>query len=827
MTPPNLENHKFYIIVPQEATNYFPNPRFDGPDYGEDLTVYGIGYSIAAVATEQRRGAHAIKITPAASATGGVYYTGFSVVNGTSYTFSCDVKGVEGETYTISIRDGAGYIEAFISFVATGYWQRKEVTAIADETVATWKIYLSRDGGETSTAVFYTDGWQFEDGDKATTFIHGYEGEGYYWEGRARNSNSVRLPTTGMGGKILDISDYATVAGIYGLGMGNFEQIMTPMANGGDLYQQMIRKPRMFSLQLHYTGSMNDITAKRNVIMDAVRPDILPGKEMKIRYQGFDSNGDEATNPVDIICVPQSSHTDPAQECAFNEDTLVFTIPSGLLEGAFDEGGALSLYEEIAVEGIVMRDNEGNWNNMDGGIDNGLVYCMAEAPNGDIYVGGTFTSVNGVANTAYLAKWDGSNWSTVTGTDTLNANVLSLCFDADGNLYIGGAFSNLGDANGDYIVKWDGSSLSSLGTGMNNSVWALAIDPDTGYLYAGGIFTLAGGVAGTALIAYWDGTAWNPLNTGLGTLTKYVQTLKFGPDGNLYIGGSFTDTAYPYICYWDGSSFNPVGTAGDINGTVQAIEFNNTGELIVSGLFTNVASIADADYIAKFNGTSWFPIGTGLNNGGYGIFIDDNNDLYIGGQFTVAGGLTLSDRVAVYSNGSWRMLDIDLPGSDAIQSILIDSRDNLYIGGNFSSTAHGNAVTSKVAANVENYSGSANGYPFIQITGPGVLQTIVNWSSKKAIKFNGLTLQAGEWLNLILDPHNVKVVSGWRGNCLKYIIPGSDIANFYLTPSQVFKDGQAGQNNIGVLMPSGTTSNSAGFICWRPKYWSIEGAKYE
>jgi hypothetical protein len=187
----------------------------------------------------------------------------------------------------------------------------------------------------------------------------------------------------------------------------------------------------------------------------------------------------------------------------------------------------------------------------------------------------------------------------------------------------------------------------------------------------------------------------------------------------------------------------------------------------------------------------------------------------------------LADRISVYANGSWRLLDIDLPGSDAIYTVFIDSRDNLYIGGNFSTTADGYAVTSKVATNVEYYSGSANGYPFIQLTGPGVLQTIVNWSSKKAIQFSGLTLQAGEWVNFHLDPHNVIMKSSWRGAINNYVIPGSDIANFYLTPSNVFKNGTAGQNNIGVLMPSGTTSNSAGIIFWRPKYWSIEAAKYE
>jgi hypothetical protein len=819
MAAPNLENLKFYIVVPQAATNYVTNPT----PYRAMTGYTAYGGSIAASTISGRRGPLCIKVTPT-TAESGVYFGTVSVTDAEDYVFSCDVKGESGKAMRLRVEDAGGTYTYETTFTATGYWQRLEVTFTAEETASDYRLYVLRDA-TTGTTAFHVDGFQFEVGDEATTFFTGgTKGFGrapleFYWAGTPHASISYRTADTRAGGSLLDISSYATLAGVFGLGMGNYKQIYTELASGGAYYQKHIRKPRNFSLLLDYTGSMSEITDNKNTIIEAVRPDYTGyDQPLIIRYQGFDNTNYEATNPVDIICIPQVSHIDPNTECAYNQDILFFTVLDSYLSGAYTEGKGLIEAQNLAVEGIVMRDSEGNWNNMDGGTEGGYVYCMAEAPNGDIYVGGTFTSVNGVANTAYLAKWDGSNWSTVTGTDTLNANVLSLCFDADGNLYIGGAFSNLGDANGDRIVKWDGSSLSSLGTGMNNSVWALAIDPDTGYLYAGGIFTLAGGVDGTALIAYWDGTAWNPLNTGLGTLTEYVQTLKFGPDGNLYIGGSFTDTAYPYICYWDGSSFNPVGTAGDINGTVQAIEFNNTGELIVSGLFTNVASIADADYIAKFNGTSWFPIGTGLNNGGYGIFIDDNNDLYIGGQFTVAGGLTLSDRVAVYSNGSWRMLDIDLPGSDAIQSILIDSRDNLYIGGNFSTTADGNAFTNKVT--ICTNSGNTKIFPIIEIQGPGVLQSITNYSIGKEIQFDGLTLQAGEIITIQPVSGQVLITSNWggRGYMQKYVNPGSDIGSFYLKP---------GTNYISLFMPSDTTAATQAFIYWTPKFWNIEGSRYE
>jgi hypothetical protein len=239
--------------------------------------------------------------------------------------------------------------------------------------------------------------------------------------------------------------------------------------------------------------------------------------------------------------------------------------------------------------------------------------------------------------------------------------------------------------------------------------------------------------------------------------------------------------------------------------------------MYIGGQFTNAGDDADADYVAQFNGSRWSSLGTGLNNYCYYLSVENNN-VYVSGLFTEAGGLSFADRVAYYSNGAWHTLDIDLPGTNYVTQILIDSRDNLYIGGNFSTTADGNAVTSKVASNIEVSSANANTYPFIQLHGPGVVQSVTNYTTGKSIQFDGLTLLDGEWINLILDPENIRVKSGWRGNCLKYIIPGSDIADFYLSP---------GMNNISVLMPSGTDSNSAGFISYRPKFWNIEGAKHE
>lgn len=83
------------------------------------------------------------------------------------------------------------------------------------------------------------------------------------------------------------------------------------------------------------------------------------------------------------------------------------------------------------------------------------------------------------------------------------------------------------------------SSWTNLGSGMNRSVWGLAIDTN-GQLFASGAFTTAGGVSANN-IAKWDGTNWTNFGNGLGSATNHaVQALVIGNNGELYASWSTT-----------------------------------------------------------------------------------------------------------------------------------------------------------------------------------------------------------------------------------------------------------------------------------------------
>jgi len=69
-----------------------------------------------------------------------------------------------------------------------------------------------------------------------------------------------------------------------------------------------------------------------------------------------------------------------------------------------------------------------------------------------------------------------------------NDTVFAIASDGS-NIYIGGKFTAVAGNSANYIAKWDGTTWSTLGTGMNGVVRALTYD--SGNLYAGGDFTTA------------------------------------------------------------------------------------------------------------------------------------------------------------------------------------------------------------------------------------------------------------------------------------------------------------------------------------------------
>ncbi len=299
------------------------------------------------------------------------------------------------------------------------------------------------------------------------------------------------------------------------------------------------------------------------------------------------------------------------------------------------------------------------------GLDN-IVRTMIVFDDGQgpaVYAGGDFIEAGGtVVN--YLAKWDGFHWRSLdTGMDN-KVHALAVYDDGAGPaLYAGGDFQTAGGVTVNHIAKWNPGPpgfWSPLDIGMNGGVGALAVyDDGSGpKLYAGGEFTLAGGISANR-IARWDGTHWSAVGSGVTgssiALIRSMTVYDYGTGAALYVGGLFTSPGKNIAKYNGVWSNLSTGTSNIVN--TLAVFNDGTGEaLYVGGNFTSAGGVVNARRIARWNGTQWSALISGLDDYQVNaLTVYDNGEgesLYVGGQFLHASGVEIR-RIARWDGVNW------------------------------------------------------------------------------------------------------------------------------------------------------------------------------
>ncbi len=410
-----------------------------------------------------------------------------------------------------------------------------------------------------------------------------------------------------------------------------------------------------------------------------------------------------------------------------------------VLGGALYAGGVFTqanLSGTVVNANRVARWNGNSWSALGSGGGNGVnntVNALGVA-DGQLYVGGGFTQTNvggTVVNANRIARWNGSSWASLGsgGGNGVNGTVLALEV-LGGELYLGGVFTqaNTGGAteSANYIARWNGSGWAGVGSGggsgMNSWVFALAALDDQ--LYAGGDFVRAnaGGTAITARhVARWNGSTWSSLGSGgdSGVNGKIWAATVMG--GQLYVGGDFTEvnaggTAVTanYIARWNGSSWSSLGSGGGngVDFTVRALAARG-GELYVGGYFTqaNVGGPAlTTNRIARWNGSSWSPVGSGAGNGLNASVLALEflgEDLYAGGSFAqanVGGAVVNVSRIARWNGSTWSAVGSGGSGVNAAVHALAALNGQLYVGGGFTQANVGAAAIN--ANRIARWSGS-------------------------------------------------------------------------------------------------------------------------
>lgn len=309
-------------------------------------------------------------------------------------------------------------------------------------------------------------------------------------------------------------------------------------------------------------------------------------------------------------------------------------------------GGAFRAIGSLPASGVASYDPQTQqWSALGVGVD-GEVHDLVVMPNGELVVGGTFSSAGGVP-AACIAAWNGTAWRALgPGLSGGSPGVRALAVAPNGSLVVGGTFTQAGGAPAAKLARWDGLAWSPIGGGITGTVEALAHLQD-GSLVVGGTFSLAGNVA-VNQIARWDGAAWSSLGGGVELFLSQanVNSLLVLPNGLLVAAGVFSHagtTPVGNIAAWDGSTWATM--AYGLIGPVLDLELDASGAPLAT------SSISSGSSVMRWDGVGWTSLGPLGNQRLSCVTALANGDLVVGGEFTSFG--TSPARVSAFGLARW------------------------------------------------------------------------------------------------------------------------------------------------------------------------------
>ena len=390
------------------------------------------------------------------------------------------------------------------------------------------------------------------------------------------------------------------------------------------------------------------------------------------------------------------------------------TVPVAM---CLDSNGGIYVasYNSTKMGDDVMRWNGSQWSKI--GFANGTIYTMASDKAGNLFIGGTFKTVDSLPIPA-LARWNGSSWSQLgaglagnmfqitfapngdlvvagqssggsslvsrwNGTAwtypyTFNLmNLSSVCIDSANTVYIGGAAG----ADSMNVQVWNGTKMVRPAPQSIGTVSRLVCEPGQPLIVVGsGLKPQKGGVGSLGVSILQDG-AWHALYKGL---NGPVATMAKDKQGNLYVAGEFDtdgDKLLRGIAKFDGTTFTALGAG--LHNYAMTLLVDTAGHLIAGGGIDTVDGQVVKN-IALWDGSSWSAMGSGFDNRVLRLVNAPDGSVYAAGEFRNSGTVPMRG-LAHWTGAAWEAVEgwgIDTLNMSTLTDLCFDPQGNLVVGTN-------------------------------------------------------------------------------------------------------------------------------------------------
>ena len=365
------------------------------------------------------------------------------------------------------------------------------------------------------------------------------------------------------------------------------------------------------------------------------------------------------------------------------DNTINVVVPQP--DGKVIVAGRFATANGLPLNRIARFNNDGS---LDGSFNPGAgpdgdIFAAVLQPDQRIIVAGRFTMFNGFPhNRIARLNPDGSVDSSFGFTNGINNTPFALALQSDGRILVGGQFTAV-----DLVQRFNLARLNSDGTvdltfdpgnGPNDTVNAIAIQPDGGILIGGNFVAVNGFARGGIARVLGDGSLDPTFDPGVGTGGN-VFALALQLNGQIVIGGRFVQYAginRTFIARVNGDGsldlgFNPVP-----DNWVQALASQANGLILVGGFFTDINGFA-RNRVARLNNDGSVDGSFDPGSGFLGSLTNDATQVrsialqrfdrvVAGGVFTSYNGAPLDNVVRLFA------------GAAALQNI--SARAHIFIG---------------------------------------------------------------------------------------------------------------------------------------------------